>query len=462
MSLPSINVNTIIDAADPVGNVSINVPSWFIVESMEITFGDYEGRPDVERVQLSRDILEYFFQQGWFIASVLSAGSDGKWQSMTTDESNAIRNVLSNSQKTSSAQTDSSTTENGTAESTKKETSTASSGSHENLESFATQDSASNFNTSNNPGSASGSSYGSGSSSSKGSAETSGTSSGIENSSENESTKKSSVESGTQSSSDVSSEAQKDDTTETATRTQDGDAYWSSWQKVRMQRRRISPRAVLTTMVGEITDSFNKGTKVVSDRYKAIVSLYATMINETGDAVNLDPYVKGFEDNFKRLIGLVNDAIKNIGIAENADDVNEAAELQRRLINQKFDAMKAQKRSDLLSRGLFNSTQWVMIAAGIERERSTALLEVVDKKLGWKVQLAGSQGPLINALQNAMRALFDAQEEGVVKPVDMRNNVMKWMLDYAANHETPYSKIQEIPQLVAGLDDVAGGYPEKD
>jgi hypothetical protein len=409
MALEPINTSTILKTSDPVPSARLDVPGWIVTETMEVTFGDYEGRPDVERVQLAREMLAYFFEQGWFIVAVISSGSDGRWESVVHD---------SGEDKTVS-------TERGTA----------TSGSTEEAQSSGRNNYQSSYNIrSDGEGGGSGTSQGISNASSLGVTEAKGNSESNEEKSETKtsSASKSAVE-----------------------------AYWSSWQKVRLQRKRISPRKVLDSMMGELVESYNAGEKVVSERYSAVIALYSTMLARSeGELNRLSGEVDEFKARMAGVMDAVSKAMESLAPSGSKDAVDEALEYQRRTINEKFDALVASEKNRLIASG-FNTSRWPVIVAGIERERGIALLAVSDKSLGWKRDMASAVASVAGPLEAAAKAMWEVGTDGIVKPTNMRNEVLKWMLDYAERHNTTRAKLEDIAQLPRILDGVAGGYAEK-
>lgn len=427
MALEPINTSTILTTTDPIPTSTIDVPGWLVTETMEISFGDYTGRPDVEHVQLAREMLSYFFEQGWYIVAVISAASAGKWESVS--ESSASRSTRKSSSGSESTETQGD----------------ASSQSTENASSDASNRYSSDYRIqSDGQGGGSGHSSGNLNASSRGSSSANGSSTSSESEVK--------VQSGSESQNGSESEARSDVS-----------AYWASWQKVRLQRKRVSPRKVLESMVGELVESRNRGEKAVADRYTAVIALYSTMLSRTER--ELDPLADEV-DAFRRMMDGVMDAVKStldkVSGDGFGDEVNEAAEYQRAAINKKFDGLIASEKSRLITAGLYNSTIWTTVAAGIERERGVALLAVSDKIIGWRRDMAATAASLSGTLESAARGVWGAVKDGLTTPTTMRNEVLKWMLDFAERHNTERAKVEDIAQIPRVLDGIAGGYMEKE
>lgn len=93
---------------DPLPESVLNVQAWYKTETIELTFGEYVGRPN-EFVDLHKSDLIYYLGNGWYVDEVLSRGSDGKW--ITT----AYASALSASSATANSQSHAHMDANGTA-----------------------------------------------------------------------------------------------------------------------------------------------------------------------------------------------------------------------------------------------------------------------------------------------------------------------------------------------------------
>ena len=78
--LAPINPLEYITDRDPIPESVLNVSRWFKTETLELTFGEYVGRPN-EFVDLHKSDLVYYLGNGWYVDAVLSRGSDGNWSS---------------------------------------------------------------------------------------------------------------------------------------------------------------------------------------------------------------------------------------------------------------------------------------------------------------------------------------------------------------------------------------------
>ena len=92
MTIEKINPLEYIMPRDPVPQRILNASRWFVVEVLELDFGDYVGRPSqhaLVRVQL----LSYLFSNGWYVDAVQGGGEGGTWKSVSETETTTTPNV---------------------------------------------------------------------------------------------------------------------------------------------------------------------------------------------------------------------------------------------------------------------------------------------------------------------------------------------------------------------------------
>lgn len=70
---------------DPIPEDVKDVAGWYKTETLELTFGEYVGRPN-EFVDLHKSDLIYYLGNGWYVDTVLARGSDGKWTTCASSE----------------------------------------------------------------------------------------------------------------------------------------------------------------------------------------------------------------------------------------------------------------------------------------------------------------------------------------------------------------------------------------
>lgn len=366
--LKPINPLEYITERDPVPERVLDVSGWFKTETMDLTFGEYVGRPDAF-IDLHKSDLLYYIGNGWYVDSVIERGEKGAWRT----------GASSMSQNTGSSYTDNSADSVGAAS--------------------TTGDSAS---------SRSGSVGDSGSTS-----VSSTTGSG------------------------------------TAIVSQDGGPYWAAWTKIRLKRRRMQSELVLKDMIAQFTKAYNEGREVNNERYDELVSLYAIMLSRTEDEANA--FTSLNIDDFKPLAKAVTDAVKEALENYRNSVVNIPDDwLQSRIdeINRKFDALIGTTRTDMVSKGTYNSTVWPTTEAGIERQRQYALNDLKDKMVDAKVDVYGRIATLTadigNRLIECETRLIEASKSMLLGPTEARNTVFKWMLDFMERRDDEYPGLEAI------------------
>ncbi len=424
-ALKKINPLEYITPHDPLPEAVKDVAKWFKTETVELNFGKEIGKPS-EFITADRDMLAWYFSQGWYVDAILSQTSGGNWKSVSTAQASQIANAVSQSNATNSSTTSTSSQSSNSskAESSGKGTTKAS-------------DTWSQFGTdvegkivilgtttdSESSGENSGSASATGINSASGTANANGTTS-------NEGSSKSTTE-------------------------QDGGAYWYSCQRIRLKRRKMQSEAVLQDMITSFTKAYNEGRGINNDRYEELVSLYALMLSRTEDEAN------GFgfsPDDFKPLVEMVVGAVKD-ALAKYGASVENIPDdwLQQRIkdINDKFDALVGEAKTTMVSNGTYNSTVWPTTLAGIERRRADALNDLKDDMVTLKVEtygkIAGTTADVGNKLMDCATQIIKAQKELMLGPTEIRNNVFKWMLDFMERREDDYPGLEQIAKAAESL-----------
>lgn len=400
-TLKKINPLEYISPHDPLPEAVKDVSKWFKTETVELNFGKEIGKPS-EFITADRDMLAWYFSQGWYVDAILSQTSGGSWKSVSTAQASQIANALSNSSSTSSSKASSSGT--GT---TKASDTWSQYGS--NVESKVVILGTTTSSESNG--------VNSGEASAKGETRNEGTSA--------------------------------------STTEQDGGAYWYSCQRIRLKRRKMQSEAVLQDMITSFTKAYNEGRQVNDDRYDEIVSLYALMLSRTEDEAN----DFGFSpDDFKPLVEMVVKAVKDALEKYGASVENIPDDwLQQRIkdINDKFDALVGEAKTTMVSNGTYNSTVWPTTLAGIERRRADALNDLKDDMVTLKVEtygkIAGTTADVGNKLMDCATQIIKAQQELMLGPTEIRNKVFKWMLDFMEKRDDDYPGLDQVAKAAESL-----------
>lgn len=225
-------------------------------------------------------------------------------------------------------------------------------------------------------------------------------------------------------------------------------AYWSAWQRVRLKRRRLVAERVMQSMVDSFTEAYNGGRAIEDMRYNEIVSLYGLMVTRSEAEGN--EIVAGATDLMPLANRMAEAALAAVGKAD--EDADAAAELvagnRERDVNRQFDLLVAQTKAQMVTNGTYNGTLWPSVHAGIERQRSEALDKAREAgataRLNVRQSAATLRSNVLGSLLQAMQSVASAADQRKVTATEMRNSVLKWMLDYIGSREESYPELEEI------------------
>lgn len=230
-----------------------------------------------------------------------------------------------------------------------------------------------------------------------------------------------------------------------------------------LRRRVLKPEKALSDLVWSFTRAYNDGRTLNDQRFDDIVSVYTVMLDKTEDACI------GLEADDTTYDGLIETLITNITsdfTTHNTDVVNDLdtfGESERDRVDTLFDAKSAAQQADLIRRGMYTTTVWSSVSAGIERERAVADLSVEDKISEKQIQhkdrlytLKQSMRDRIMAARDRVRTALHAAEES---RNTLRNNIADAMLRFMERREDSYPDMASIGNLAAGLGASQVSYP---
>ena len=508
MASQKIDPLSVIRSHTPTPEQPKSASSWFKTERMELDFGDYVGRPN-ENVTAHKEVLSQLLQQGWYVTEVSNGGSEGEWKKVSSQQKSGTstesgtksatedgsRKVVGKTSKTGSESgvrnaTESKTgTGEATAETVGKETggtsekSTAESTSHSEAQGFSNSNNSysSYTNSTGSKGQTSGGGTSAGTTISNSTNDANGTSSSESTSSSldgeaTESVTKMSTEETSGKSDETSKRESKEDGSEETSETTGGsqnetssatssdsetvtadetDPYWSAWQRIRLERRRMQAELVLQSMVDTFVSNFNEGRQINVDRYEELVALYALMVSQTqDDAANIDLDSIDFEplfDEVKRAITEKLSQYQNVADAIPSDWL----ESRKADINLKFDNLVSEAQAKMITDGTYNGIVWPSVLAGIEHQRSHALDALKDEAVGLKLNAYGDIAKTTSALYSQMidaeTRVFEALKSKKTTPITLRNEVLKWMYDFMERRTDDHVKVSELATLVQQL-----------
>ena len=405
-NLNPINPLLYIHPHDPLPEEVKEVSKWFKTETVELNFGEYVGRPDAN-ITAHREMLTWYFSQGWYVDAVLSSEEGGNWKSVAT--ANASQSARSSSNSTSQN------------ESTAKSTGKGETDASHTVET-AGFDSSGNYNhnitvlgtttDSNSDGT------------NKGSASATG---------------------------NASQDGHSSSTTE-----QDGGPYWYAYQRIRLKRRKMQSEAVLQDMITSFTKAYNEGREINNARYDELVALYSLMLSRTEDEANAFGGLSA--DDFKPLAEAVVAAVKD-ALEKYRGAVGDipADWMQSRIdeINRKFDALIGQAKSKMVSEGTYNSTVWPTTLSGIERDRQYALNDLKDEMVTAKIDAYGKIATITSDIGQKLLdceiRIIEAQQKMLLGPTEVRNTVFKWMLDFMERRDDDYPGLDQLVTIADRL-----------
>lgn len=400
--LKPINPLLYITPHDPIPESIKQVSKWFKTETVELNFGEYVGRPDAN-ITAHREMLTWYFSQGWYVDAVLSSHEGGKWVSVATASS--AQRGSSNSKSNSSNESNAESHGTGKTKASDYITATSAEGGVSSVV-LGTE------TTSNSSGRNSGSASATG---------------------------------------EASSESNGTSVTE-----QDGGPYWFAYQRIRLKRRKMQSEAVLQDMITSFTKAYNEGREINNERYDELVALYAMMLSRTEDEANAFGGLSA--DDFKPLadavVGAVKDALENF--KGSVGDLP-ADWMKSRIdeINRKFDALVGQAKAKMVAEGTYNSTVWPTTLSGIERDRQYALNALKDDMVTAKIdaygKIASITGDIGGKLLDCEIRIIEAQQKMLLGPTEVRNTVFKWMLDFMERRDDDYPGLDQLVTIADRL-----------
>lgn len=236
-----------------------------------------------------------------------------------------------------------------------------------------------------------------------------------------------------------------------------GDPYWYASKTITLVRRRMQPENVLNDIIKTYVNQYNAGIANEDARFNEVVQLYAVMLNRSeteGNKIIDDAKEMGAARFFRTLY----DKIDNTwdwakGLARDlATYVEQGSDIE---VRYKFQALIAKTKSQMIGQGTYNGTVWPTVEAGILRQMEAAIAEA--KKSGFEISsqqmtaLLGKQGDVAQQLLNAYNAIIKANDERGFTVTELRNTVLKGMLDFIGKREDVYPQIQDISQAASQL-----------
>ncbi len=222
-----------------------------------------------------------------------------------------------------------------------------------------------------------------------------------------------------------------------------------------LTRRVIRPESVLRELTASYTDAYNAGRQLNDQRYDDLLVLYASVLDETEDTFNTQETA---DATFEAAIEAILASIGSDYTAFAADvdgDLDDWGTALLADINARFDAELAKGRQSLVDRGLYSSTMWTTISAGIERERTRALNDandrIEDKQTNLKKHVYNEQQSMRTRLLAARDRLRSYLSNARDRQVAVRNAAAEALGRLVERRTDSYPDIAEVGRLAASL-----------
>ena len=230
-----------------------------------------------------------------------------------------------------------------------------------------------------------------------------------------------------------------------------------------LSRRVLMTEKVLQALITSQTSAYNEGRRLNDTRYDEIVTLYSLMLDKTETELNsINADDSTYEGLVELLMTNLDSDFSEYKLATAALMVGfGASELLR--INTKFDAMIASQKSGLINRGMYSSTIWTSVEAGVERERAFAITDLNDKinerQLTVEERTFRARVDVRLKILAARDRLRDQLSKGAEEHTVMRNRVMDALLAFMERRTDSYPDLTAQAKVVSDLGAGSASYP---
>ena len=222
-----------------------------------------------------------------------------------------------------------------------------------------------------------------------------------------------------------------------------------------MKRRQVNSEVLLQALVNDYTTAYNEGRTLNDSRYDEIVTLYALMqttsqtdwqLREAVDfaaEVAIRALTEALDSDYDSYESNVDDLLDNYGVA------------LLLAINTRFDNQLTTAAQDLTNRGMYNSTVWTSVSAGIERERTLTLADagdkITDKTLNLAHTLHAAKSTMRSKMIEARERLWTRIQSTADSRLSSRNTIMTNLLMFMERRTDSYPSLAEIGKLATAL-----------
>jgi hypothetical protein len=224
-----------------------------------------------------------------------------------------------------------------------------------------------------------------------------------------------------------------------------------------LKRRKLQSEKVLQSLVSDFTNAYNEGRSINDQRYDEIVRIWSVALDKTEDEIN----ALGADDYDTIIDSIINQLPNDLDDFENniSGILDDYGDSRRTAINVRFDSELSKAQQDLINRGLYNTTTWASVSAGIEREREQALTDfedtLVERKVDIELALLKARIQIRQAMIDAHNRWMDFRRTNRFAPLEIRNSILKAMLDFMERRTDSYPGIDALAGMTAQL-----GYSE--
>ena len=226
-----------------------------------------------------------------------------------------------------------------------------------------------------------------------------------------------------------------------------------------LKRRKLQAERVLGDMIQEFTDAYNEGREINDRRYDEIVTLYDKMLDKSEDEITtLDSTVSSYDT----LITAVLNNLPTDFTAHETDVgtlLDDWGDSRRDEIATQFDNELAKAKQALVTRGMYNTTVWTSVSAGIETQRAKALTDledkIVERKLVSKDRLHTIRVDMRKNMIDAYHRMLGVKHDHSLKTLDFRNAILGAMLNFMERRSDEYPGLDSLADIAAKL-----GYSE--
>jgi len=240
-----------------------------------------------------------------------------------------------------------------------------------------------------------------------------------------------------------------------------GVTQWGYDIVVYMKRRKLQSERVLQDMISQFTSAYNSGRALNDSRYDEIVALYNVMLDKS------ETEIAAVEASYVSYDAIISGIIS--GLPANYTDyktevdallVGYGASLLAE-VNTRFDNELATARQNLVNKGMYNSTIWTSVSAGIEVMRSKALADANDTITGRKLAAGESTQRVRMEVQSRIEAasfrFMEHKKQRGFGASEFRNSILSALLNFMERRTDEYPGLDGLAGIASQLGYSEGG-----